>query len=115
MRVYIAAPYTLPDPVVNTRNVILIGDRLREAGLVPYIPHLTMFWHMLCPHDVDYWYEYDLEWLRACDVLLRLPGESHGADNEVYEALSLGMIVFYSLDNLLSWWKGVHPVIEKAQ
>jgi hypothetical protein len=36
----------------------------------------------------------DFDWLRACDVLLRLPGESSGADREAALAREFGIAVF---------------------
>ena len=46
------------------------------------------------------WLEYDMEWLTACDALVRLPGESKGADREVARAKELGIEV-YTLDEFL--------------
>lgn len=41
--VYIAGPYTNPDPVANTHNAIKIADQLYVDGVcVPIIPHLTL-------------------------------------------------------------------------
>jgi hypothetical protein len=40
--------------------------------------------------------DYDLEWLRRCGRLVRIPGESKGADIEVDTALAIGMRVY--------WW-----------
>ena len=36
----------------------------------------------------------DLQWLRVCDALFRLAGESKGADIEVALAMELGKLVF---------------------
>jgi hypothetical protein len=98
--IYIAAPYTKPDPAVNTRSAILVAEQLRDKGFIPFVPHLTHLWHLISPHEIDYWYEYDIEWLKKCDALLRLPGESKGADNEVKVAQELGIPVFYDIDSI---------------
>ena len=58
---------------------------------------------MLLPHEIDYWYKYDLEWLEQCDAVFRLPGESSGADNEVARAQELGLPIFYSFADLRMW------------
>lgn len=100
MRVYIAAPYTHPDPIVNTRNAILAGEEVSNRGHIPYIPHLNLLWHMVAPHEPSFWYAYDLCWLPLCDALLRLPGASEGADREVEQAKALGMPVYYSIEEL---------------
>lgn len=100
MKVYIAGPYTKGDVAINVRNAILIADAVYQLGYHPYIPHLTHFWHMLCPKEYEQWLAVDLIWLRECDVVLRVPGESNGADKEVEAALEMGMLVFYSLEEL---------------
>lgn len=82
-KVYIAGPYTHPDPVENTHRTIKIADVLADAGIVPYIPHLTLAWHLVSPRPVHFWYEYDLHWLSMCDYLYRMNGKSEGADREV--------------------------------
>ena len=56
--IYIAAPYSKDDPVVNTANAIEVADKLKNRGYFPFVPHLTMFWHLLKPHDIEYWYKY---------------------------------------------------------
>lgn len=103
--VYIAGPYTNPDPVVNTRDAINIGMDLYEAGLAyPVIPHVTMFVHFLRPQtDIEFWYKYDLFALERCDAVYRFPGASSGADREVAHADSLGIPVFFDLDELHKW------------
>lgn len=93
--IYIAGPYTNGDPVLNVRKAIEAGEQLRGLGYVPFIPHLTHLWHLISPHDYDYWLKYDNEWLAKCDGLVRLPGYSRGADSEVELMLSLGKPVLY--------------------
>lgn len=99
--VYISGPYSHPDPVANTHTAIAIADQLALAGFRVYVPHLTMLWHLLHPHDIEFWYEHDLAWLALCDALLRIPGESTGADGEVLYAERHGILVFHSLGALI--------------
>lgn len=96
MKVYIAGPYTKGDVAVNVREAIIAGNNVRALGHTPFIPHLTHFWHMVIPHEIEYWYAYDLEWLEECDCVFRLPGESTGADREVERARELGKPVYTS-------------------
>jgi hypothetical protein len=100
MKIYIAGPYTKGDVAVNVRAAILAADYLRAMGHTPFIPHLTHFWHLVSPHEIDYWYRYDLEWLESCDAVLRLPGESVGADREVERARELGLPVYLGLGSV---------------
>ena len=96
MKIYVAGPYTKGDVAVNVRNAILAGNNVAALGHTPFIPHLTHFWHMLYPKEIDFWYKQDIEWLKACDALLRLSGESHGADEEVRIARELGLPIYTS-------------------
>ena len=93
--IYVAGPYTNGDPVLNVRKAIEAAEQLRELGYVPFIPHLTHLWHLISPHEYEYWIEYDKEWLEKCDALLRLPGISKGADDEVMRMFYLNKPVFH--------------------
>ena len=98
IHVYVAGPYTVPDPVQNTRRAVLAAEQLLSAGLVPFVPHLSLFWEYLVPRPWAGWLQdYDLPWLRRCDVLLVLPGESVGAGVERRQAADLGLPVFESV------------------
>ena len=99
-KVYVAGPYSHPDPVENIRNAVLIGDRLLSRGFCPFIPHLTGTWHMLCPRKYQEWLDYDNQWIPVCDAIYRLPGASNGADLEIKLAVSLGIPIFYSMDEI---------------
>ena len=99
-KVYVAGPYTKGDVAQNVRIAIEYGDRLIINGYIPYIPHLTHFWHLIFPHDYEYWLNLDNEWLALCDMVLRIPGDSPGADAEVELAKSLGIPVYYSMREL---------------
>ncbi len=102
--VYVAAPYTIPDPVENTAEALRVATYLLDTGLViPFVPHLTMFWHLCHPHDYDVWLRYDMEVLKRCDALLRLPGESTGADGEVRIADMLKLQVFTDQADVPPW------------
>lgn len=102
--VYIAGPYTHPDPVDNTRTAMEAANRLMDSGVcVPHIPHLTLFWHLHTPRPVGRWYAYDLEILGRCDAVLRLLGASVGADNEVEYAGEHGIPVFHEVEKLFDW------------
>ena len=101
MRVYIAGPYTKGDVVVNTRTAILAGQAVLARGHTPFVPHLTHFWHFLVPGEYEQWLALDLGWLEVSEALIRLPGESSGADREVERAHALGIPVFYNVHDFL--------------
>lgn len=95
--VYIAGPYTRPDPVENTNRAIRIGMSLYKDNIAfPVIPHLTLLTHMVMPHPADFWYEFDYHQLSRVDAVYRFPGESTGADKEVKLARQWNIPVFTS-------------------
>jgi hypothetical protein len=99
-RIYIAGPYTKGDVAVNVRNAFEAASRLADLGFAPFVPHGTHFWHMMFPRPYEFWLELDNEFLPCCAAVLRLPGESSGADKEVQLASKLGIPVFTSIDRL---------------
>jgi len=98
--VYIAAPYTKPDPMVNMRNAMLMWKELWDAGYLPICPHWSGLQHFLTPMNYEEWMEYDCGLVKMCDAILRLPGESSGADREEGSAKGIGIPVYYGLDTL---------------
>lgn len=100
IKVYIAGPYTKGDMAMNVRAAIDAGNLLLNAGYAPYIPHLTHFVHMIHPHKYEEWLALDNEFLPVCNALLRLEGESSGADLEVALAQRIGVPVFFSMEKL---------------
>lgn len=100
MLIYIASPYTLGDTVLNVRRQIEAADKLLEMGHIPFIPCLSYLWHLISPKSYEEWLRIGLFWLDACDALLRLSGESKGADEEVAHAILLGIPVYYNIQHI---------------
>jgi hypothetical protein len=100
-KVFISGPYSKGDVALNVREAVRAADRVWAAGFTPFVPHLTHLWHLISPHPYPDWLALDLEWLAACDHLVRLPGESAGADGEVARALALGIPVYEGVDEFL--------------
>jgi len=101
MHVYIAGPYTNPDPVSNANRAIKVGTALMELGHVPFVPHLNLLWDLVDPGiEYDSWLAWDLSWLSRCDAMLRLPGDSPGADLEEAFCQENGIPVYHSIEAL---------------
>jgi len=100
MKIYLAGPYTKGDVGQNVHNAIKTADKLVEKGHTPYIPHLTHFWHLVSPKPWEFWCNLDAEFLVLCDALLRIPGESTGADREVKLAQKHGLPVYYNVNDI---------------
>ena len=111
---YVAAPYTLPEPVHNLHGVCRVAMEIYERTVwCPIVPHLSLVWQAVTPRGYDHWIEYDLHIMRQCQAVVRLPGHSPGADGEVEEAKRLGIRIL-SLDELpaeaLKHWHIQNPL-----
>lgn len=102
--VFVAGPYTGGDVAENVRAAIQAAESLRRAGFIPFLPHLTHFWHLVTPAPYQAWIDYDAAWLERCDALVRLPGDSPGADGEVALARRRGIPVFEGVGKFLAEW-----------
>ena len=107
IKVYIASPYTLGDVAVNVKRQIDCADELMNIGFLPFAPLYSHFQHMIQPRPYEDWIQIDLEWVEVCDCVLRLEGESHGADGEMIYAKQLGKPVFKSIEKLKEHYKHV--------
>lgn len=111
--ILIAGPYrsgTNGDPALIARNLA----RLEEAsGPIFRLGHIPMIgeWVALpilrtldeaTAADGDVMYETARRLLQHCDAVLRLPGESAGADKDVEIAHELGLTVYRSLEEIRS-------------
>lgn len=105
--VYLAGPYSQPDPVENTHNVIRLADSLLDV-CVPMIPHLSHLWHLVSPKPYEFWLELDLALMECCHLVFRFAGESSGADAEVVHAEKVGLPVVFTevalRDWISHWW-----------
>lgn len=89
---YVAGPYTNPDPVENTHRAAKVGTAIYEySDWVPFVPHLSLLWHMVTPRNEAHWYALDLAQMSHCDAIVRLPGASTGADREMEVAREWGL------------------------
>lgn len=101
IKVYIASPYSKGDIGENVHYAMLAWAQLWDLGYIPFCPHWTHFQHMFIPRPYEEWLEYDQAWVIACHVLLRLPGESEGADKEVELAVKEGIPVVHTVQKLM--------------
>jgi hypothetical protein len=74
---------------------------LARVGLLPFVPHLWHHWDKAHPAPYETWIRRCLAMLTRCDAVLRLDGESPGADREVAAALAIGMPVYRSITALI--------------
>ncbi len=101
-RIYISGPLTSSGNVEENLDRAMDAARaLIAAGFAPFCPHLTYRVDPgeTIPHAT--WMEIELPWVAVADALLRLPGESLGADIEAVEARRLGIPVFAAIADLV--------------
>jgi nucleoside 2-deoxyribosyltransferase len=104
--VYVAGAYSAPDAEriqLNVDKAIDVGNRLIDHGLFPYVPHLSHYQHARKPRHYEDWMALDFAWVRRCDALLRLEGDSSGADREVAFANANGIPVFHAVSEVIAW------------
>ncbi len=106
-RVYISGPMTIGKWEENIRQAEEAAKRLRDVGFSVLCPQLTgkMTGHSKIPHDV--WIENDLSWVECAELILRISGESRGADAECNHAKSFSIPIYHNIEELI---ENVHPV-----
>jgi hypothetical protein len=98
--VYIASPYTNGDKLQNVNVQLDMAHKLMNLGYCPIIPLFSHYQHIRKPRPYEDWLKIDLEKIRRCDILLRLPGESSGADREVKFAKAINIPIIYNINEL---------------
>lgn len=107
-RVYIAGAISsdkLEKGISNLRKGILMGAELLKLGYAPFVPHLDFLYNLVQDDSfpVETYYQYDLEWLSVCNMMLVLPDSenSKGVQAEIEFAKQNNIPIFYSLNELL--------------
>ena len=104
-RVYVAGPLTtgtnenITEIKKNIKRAVETGNKIINLGYTVFVPHLLYPLNERIERSYEYWMMTCLDWLKICDFLFRIPGESLGADLEVEFALRLGMPVLHDLKN----------------
>lgn len=98
--IYIASPYTIGDVAANVAVQIDAAHRIMDMGHCPIAPLLSHFLHLHRQRDYHDWINVDLELVKRCDIVLRLPGESSGAEGECRLAREINVPVCVGWDEL---------------
>lgn len=96
--IYISGPYSNGDVDTNVENAVLALHEVMDAGHVAFCPHLSHYAQMSRWRPYNQWIEADLKLLSKCDALVRLPGDSQGAEIEVEFAGYRGIPVYYGME-----------------
>jgi len=99
------------DYIINIREMIKWSWKAMQAGFDPFVPAFDwQFWMVM--REGEHMTEpmikrYSKSWLEVCDAILLTPGwqKSTGTLAEIKYAESLGIPVFKSLDELITYVK----------
>ncbi len=101
MHIFIAGPLaTRGERMQNVLKALTLAEQIIDLGHIPFVPHLYHYWDLYYPQPRKYWLSLDFAWLRRCDGLFRMEGESPGADAEVTLALSIPIPIYYYLGQI---------------
>lgn len=92
--VYVAGPIT-GDPWGCVRRAVAVYRALAAEGVTGHLPQLSVLHEMIAPQPYEQWMLEGLAMVKRCDGLVRLSGESPGADREVLHAEMLGLPAFH--------------------
>ena len=108
-RIYVAHPIGANDEH-RSRKIAAALEATRAllvAGFAPWTPGMfaASFGNSAADWLLSYeqWCALDMEFLEVCHAVLRLPGESPGAEREVSRARALGLPVFHTVEEVIAW------------
>lgn len=109
IKIYIASPYTNGGKyneakVANVQRQIDAFASLADFGFIPYAPLLNHYVNQEHPRDWQFWIDQCEQWVECCDCVLRLSGESKGADVEVEWAKAQGKPVFRTVHEVVDYY-----------
>lgn len=105
--IYIAGPYSSPDPQIveeNVKKAIGIGLAIFKKGHIPFIPHLNYLADIYAkeqgiPMTYDDFMNWDDPFRAMCDSLYYID-MSYGTDIEREKSWDEGKRIYYSLDEI---------------
>src|SRR5580698_8684524 len=120
-RVYIAGPITKGDLLNNVQQADKAFADLVKAGFAPFNPMWSVYGGAVFRDSGgnvmaeatrnsklelthEDWLGIDLPWVEMADAVLRLPGESAGADRETAHATANCIPVFKSINVLVDYF-----------
>lgn len=81
LKVYIASPYTNGSHANNVHRQLHAQQVLMDKGFIAFAPLVAHFSEIYFPRPEHEWLEWDLEWLKTCDFLVRIrPTDGDGVE-----------------------------------
>lgn len=133
-RLFISGPIRKGNLAANIQKACDVGYAFAKLGYCPFVPHLSCYFDgpdRSLEHRRDgtfygnssavtpkaenrlnhaEWIRIDLAWVEVADVVIRILGDSEGADKEVLHAEQHGLPVFFVSD--VRDVEGVHKIIQ---
>lgn len=109
-RVYVAGAINDTDitPILdNIREGIRYAVKIMLAGFAPYCPQLDFLYRFLLKPGEEFpegaFYRVGLSFVEVCDAMFVCPDSenSHGVKMEMAKAMSLGIPIYYSVQELI--------------
>lgn len=117
MRVYISGPISsggVEQVPKNLNQGIKVWRELIKLKFAPFCPHMNDLGYIVTePVPWEEALEIDEEWVAASEVMLRLPGESKGADREERYCRDNGIPIVYSIDELIKFRDSVNTTVSQ--
>lgn len=116
-RLYLSGPITGGDRNWNQYQSNVAHKALLLAGYAVLNPMSTgvlpFAWDGSVPHDL--WLDSDFSWLECADIVVRLPGNSKGGDQETGHAAYLGIPVVFPCDHCFCVEAADHAIRESIE
>ncbi len=109
-RIYISGPISRGNRTHNFAQACEAHKKLIDYGAAPLNPMLSMLHPDAYNIEHATWIECDLPWVEVADAVLRLSGESVGADAECEHAERHGVPVFRDMGHLWAWLESMRAV-----
>lgn len=107
-RIYIAGKLNdmACDYIKNIHNMVVWSESVRKKGFAVFVPGIDFLQGVVFGDwEYDDYFDNSQPWLAASDAMFVTPGweKSIGTKREIELAESLGIPVFYSVDDLVMW------------
>ena len=100
MKIFISGPYSQGDVAQNVKKAMDLAGQLIDMGHSPFCPHLFHFLHINSPKEYSTWLNTDIEFLSVCDAMIRIQGDSKGADVEEAFAKDNNIPIYHNISEI---------------
>ena len=104
--IYLAGPLEPSGRIDYIRAAVEVAEEILTYHCSAIIPHtMTVMWGYAYPKSKSTWLALDKAIIAKCDAILRIPGDSEGADEEMRFAKSVGIPIYGTVEELAHDWR----------